>query len=154
MSNRPLIQQVYLQFISYALRIETLTFLFTDIEGSTRLLQELGERYAAVLSEHHRVLREAFSAYGGVEQGTQGDSFFVVFPSAAAAVFAAAAAQQALGGGQPRVRMGMHTGEAILTAEGYTGLDVHKAARIASIGLRTSTDRSGCSSSAPIPSHR
>jgi len=131
MSNRPLIQQVYLQFISYALRIETLTFLFTDIEGSTRLLQELGERYAAVLSEHHRVLREAFSAYGGVEQGTQGDSFFVVFPSAAAAVFAAAAAQQALGGGQPRVRMGMHTGEAILTAEGYTGLDVHKAARIA-----------------------
>lgn len=81
--------------------------------------------------EHYRVLREAFRAHGGVEQGTQGDSFFYVFPSASAAVLAAADAQHALGSGFPRVRMGIHTGEAILTAEGYTGLDVHKAARVA-----------------------
>jgi predicted ATPase/class 3 adenylate cyclase len=123
-----------LRFNSYALRIETLTFLFTDIEGSTRLLQELDERYADVLMEHYRVLRKAFRAHGGVEQGTQGDSFFYVFPSASAAVSGAADAQQALGGGPPRVRIGIHTGEAVLTAEGYTGLDVHKAARIAAAG--------------------
>jgi predicted ATPase len=84
--------------------------------------------------DHRRVLREAFRAHGGAEQGTQGDSFFVVFPSASAAVSAAADAQQALGGGPPRVRIGIHTGEATLTAEGYTGLDVHKAARIAAAG--------------------
>jgi len=114
-------------FISYALRIDTLTFLFTDIEGSTRLLQELGERYADVLMEHYWLLRQAFRSHGGVEQGTQGDSFFYVFPS----VSAAADAQHALGTGPPRVRMGIHTGEAILTAEGYAGLDVHKAARVA-----------------------
>ena len=118
-------------FISYALRIDTLTFLFTDIEGSTRLLQELGERYADVLMEHYWLLRQAFRSHGGVEQGTQGDSFFYVFPSASAAVSAAADAQHALGTGPPRVRMGIHTGEAILTAEGYAGLDVHKAARVA-----------------------
>jgi len=81
--------------------------------------------------EHYWLLRQAFRSHGGVEQGTQGDSFFYVFPSASAAVSAAADAQHALGTGPPRVRMGIHTGEAILTAEGYAGLDVHKAARVA-----------------------
>jgi predicted ATPase/class 3 adenylate cyclase len=114
----------------------TVTFLFTDIEGSTRLLQHLGDRYPALLADHHRLLRAAFQHHGGHEIGTEGDSFFIVFPSAAAAVAAALAAQQAVathpwpGDAPVRVRMGLHTGEPILTPEGYVGLDVHRAARI------------------------
>src|SRR5712691_6387976 len=113
----------------------TVTFLFTDIEGSTKLLHELGsEAYARSLAEHRRVLREAFEAHGGVEVDTQGDAFFVVFPDAVHALSAAQEAQDALAEEAIRVRMGLHTGEPLLTDEGYVGVDVHKAARIAAAG--------------------
>ena len=112
----------------------TVTFLFTDIEGSTRLLHELGEGYAAALAEHRRVLREAFGGQGGVEVDTQGDAFFVAFESASEAVAAAEAAQAALASGPIRVRMGLHTGTPTATDEGYVGLDVHVGARIAACG--------------------
>jgi predicted ATPase/class 3 adenylate cyclase len=111
----------------------TVTFLFTDIEGSTRLLHELGDAYADVLAEHRRVLRCAFAGHGGVEVDTQGDAFFVAFSRATDALAAAAEAQDGLDGGPVRVRMGVHTGEPLLTAEGYVGLDVHRAARIAAV---------------------
>jgi predicted ATPase/class 3 adenylate cyclase len=110
----------------------TVTFLFTDVEGSTRLLHEHGHAYADLLGEHRRVLREAFARHDGVEVDTQGDAFFVAFPRAAGAVAAAAEAQSALAAGPIRVRMGLHTGEPLVTAEGYIGMDVHRAARIAS----------------------
>jgi predicted ATPase/class 3 adenylate cyclase len=112
----------------------TVTFLFTDIEGSTRLLHELGDRYAGVLAEHRRLLRDAFQRHGGVEVDTQGDAFFVAFAGAADAVAAAGDAQRALAGGPVRVRMGLHTGEPLVTEEGYVGIDVHRAARIAAAG--------------------
>ncbi len=112
----------------------TVTFLFTDIEGSTRLLQELGDGYADVLAEHHRVLREEVARHGGVEVGTAGDSFFVAFAKASDALAAAEAAREALADGPIRVRMGLHTGEPMVTEEGYTGIDVHRAARIAAAG--------------------
>lgn len=113
----------------------TVTFLFTDIEGSTRLLQELGaEQFAAALAEHRRVLRAAFSAHGGIEVDTQGDAFFVAFPTAPGAVSAASAALDGLEGGPIAVRMGIHTGTPYVTAEGYVGADVHRAARIAACG--------------------
>jgi predicted ATPase len=108
----------------------TVTFLFTDIEGSTRLLEELGERYSDVLGEHRRLLREAFERHDGVEIATQGDSFVVAFTGAGDAVAAAAEAQRVLAATPVRVRMGVHTGEPELTDEGYVGLDVHRAARI------------------------
>jgi predicted ATPase/class 3 adenylate cyclase len=109
----------------------TVTFLFTDVEGSTRLLHEHGRGYADLLAEHRRALRDAFTRNSGVEVDTQGDAFFVAFPSAAEAVAAAAAARDALESGPIRVRMGLHTGEPIVTDEGYVGIDVHRAARIA-----------------------
>src|SRR5919206_97301 len=112
----------------------TVTFVFTDIEGSTRLLHELGDEYTAALAEHRRILRDAFLARGGVEVDTQGDGMFFVFPRATDAVAAAEAAQAALEDGPIRVRMGLHTGEPQLTDEGYVGLDVHRAARICSAG--------------------
>jgi YVTN family beta-propeller protein len=118
----------------------TVTFLFTDIEASTRLERELRERYSEVLAEHRRLLREAFQAYGGHEVDTQGDSFFVVFPRARDAVAAAVAAQRALvehtwpNGRQVRVRIGMHTGEASLDDGRYVGLAVHRGARISAAG--------------------
>ena len=112
----------------------TVTFLFTDIEGSTRLLHELGDAYVEALGEHRRVLREAFGRNGGVEVDTQGDAFFVAFARASDAVAAASAAQSALAGGPIRVRMGLHTGEPVITDEGYVGIDVHRAARIAAVG--------------------
>ena len=113
----------------------TVTFLFTDIEGSTTLLHELGaERYADALAEHRRVLRAVFAAHGGVEVDTQGDAFFVAFPDTGEALLAAQEAQEALAGEVIRVRMGLHTGEPLLTDEGYVGVDVHKAARICSAG--------------------
>ena len=108
----------------------TVTLLFTDIEGSTRLLHELGERYADVLAEHRRVLRDAFLRHGGVEVDTQGDAFFVAFARATDAVASAQEAQAALGDGPVRVRVGIHTGEPLVTDEGYVGVDVHRAARI------------------------
>jgi predicted ATPase len=112
----------------------TVTLLFTDIEGSTRLLHELGGRYADVLAEHRRVLREAFSRHGGVEVDTQGDAFFVAFARAGDAVAAAGEAQDALADGPVRVRIGVHTGEPAVTEEGYVGADVHRAARIMGAG--------------------
>src|SRR5688500_18177641 len=112
----------------------TVTFLFTDIEGSTRLLHELGDGYAVVLAEHRRALREAFAAHGGVEVDTQGDAVFVAFARAAAALAAADAGQRALDGGPVRVRIGVHTGEPTLTGEGYVGADVHLAARVMGAG--------------------
>jgi predicted ATPase len=112
----------------------TVTFLFTDIEGSTRLLLELGEGYAEALAEHRRVLREAFARHRGVEVDTQGDAFFVTFARASDAVAAAQDAQAALRGGLLRVRMGLHTGEPFLGEEGYVGVDVHRGARIAAAG--------------------
>ena len=108
------------------------TFVFTDIEGSTRLLEELGsERYGELLSQHHRVCRAAWLAHGGAEVDTAGDAFFVAFPTAAAALAAAADAQLALAELGLRVRMGVHTGEVSVTSTGYVGLEVHRAARIA-----------------------
>jgi predicted ATPase/class 3 adenylate cyclase len=110
----------------------TVTFLFTDIEGSTRLLHELGDAYADALALHRRILRRTFAAHGGIEVDTQGDAFFYAFARAADAVLAARAAQEALASGSIRVRMGLHTGEPQLTEEGYVGLDVHTGARVAS----------------------
>jgi predicted ATPase/class 3 adenylate cyclase len=113
----------------------TVTFLFTDVERSTQLLDELGEeRYADELAGHRRLLRSAFAAHGGVEVDTQGDAFFVAFPTARGAVDAAAQAQAGLADGPVRVRIGLHTGTPLVTAEGYVGWDVHRAARIAAAG--------------------
>jgi predicted ATPase len=108
----------------------TVTLLFTDIEGSTRLLAELGDAYADALSDHRRVLRQAFERHGGVEVDTQGDAFFVAFSSAAAAVAAADQAQAELA---LPVRMGIHTGKPQLVGGGYVGLDVHQGARICGV---------------------
>ena len=118
----------------------TVTFLFTDIEGSTHLLKELGSRYADVLSEHQRILREAFAAHGGHEVDTQGDSFFVAFRRAKDAVAAAVDAQRDLAaqawpaGVTVKVRMGLHTGEPQVGEQRYVGMGVHKAARIGAAG--------------------
>jgi predicted ATPase/class 3 adenylate cyclase len=113
----------------------TVTFFFTDIEGSTKLLRQLGaEAYAEALLEHRRVVREAFARHGGVEVGTEGDSFFVVFPTGPGALEAAQEAQEALARGPIRVRMGLHTGTAHLAEGDYVGEDVHKGARIAAAG--------------------
>jgi class 3 adenylate cyclase len=118
----------------------TVTFLFTDIEGSTRLLRELGESYSLVQDDHARLVREAIAAGDGTEIRTEGDSFFAVFPTATGAVRATASAQRALAthtwshGGPVRVRMGMHTGEGRLGGGDYLGIDVNRAARIAATG--------------------
>jgi predicted ATPase/class 3 adenylate cyclase len=123
-----------------ALPTGTVTFLFTDIEGSTRLLQHLGDSYATVLAEHQTLLRQAFTEHGGVEIDTAGDGFFVAFPTAPTAVAAAAAATRALAahswpeGAALRVRMGLHTGAPQHVGNRYVGLDVHRAARIAAAG--------------------
>jgi class 3 adenylate cyclase len=117
----------------------TVTFLFSDIEGSTRLLRELGERWEDALAAHNRILREAFAETGGREVDRQGDAFFAVFPRARNAVAAAASAQRALASEQwpqdaeVRVRMGIHTGEPSVGGEGYLGVDVVRAARICSV---------------------
>jgi class 3 adenylate cyclase/tetratricopeptide (TPR) repeat protein len=119
----------------------TVTFLFTDIEGSTRLLKTLGrDRYGELLSAHHHLLRSSFTWAGGLEIDSKGDSFFVVFRSASAAVTAAGSAQRALAeqdwpeGVELRVRMGVHTGDAAISGDGYIGLAVHEAARIGDAG--------------------
>jgi class 3 adenylate cyclase len=118
----------------------TVTFLFTDIEGSTRLLQELGDGYGQVVADHRRLLRDVFATAGGHEVDTQGDAFFYSFPRAKDAVRGAVEGQRALGshswpgGAQVRVRMGLHTGEPTVGDEGYVGMDVVRAARICSAG--------------------
>ncbi|MDQ3122088.1 MAG: tetratricopeptide repeat protein [Actinomycetota bacterium] len=113
----------------------TVTFLFTDVEGSTKLLHELGaESYAEALAEHRRLIRQACSARGGVEVDTQGDAFFFAFPTAPGGLQAACEATERLSSGKVHVRIGLHTGTPLLTTEGYVGEDVHRAARIASAG--------------------
>jgi predicted ATPase/class 3 adenylate cyclase len=113
----------------------TVTFLFSDVQGSTKLLRELGpEEYGRLLMEHRAVIRAAFAANGGVEVDTQGDAFFVAFASAMGAVAAAGAVRDKLAGGPIRVRIGLHSGTPHLTEEGYVGEDVHLGARIASAG--------------------
>ncbi len=114
----------------------TVTFAFTDIEGSTSLLKQLGDAYASVLAEHRRLVRELFGAHAGVEIDTQGDAFFYAFARARDAVAAAAETQRAHAahpwpeGVAVRVRMGLHTGEPTVAEEGYVGLDVVRAARL------------------------
>jgi predicted ATPase/class 3 adenylate cyclase len=117
------------------------TFLFTDVEGSTRLATELGDaRWAELLETHRRILRQAFSAHGGREVGTQGDSFFAVFALAADALATAIEGQRVLAeypwpdGGQVRVRIGLHTGEALADGDNYVGQEVHRASRICDAG--------------------
>src|SRR5947209_14390092 len=118
----------------------TVTMLFSDIEGSTRLLQQLGESYSRVLTGCQRLLRASFERWHGHEIDTQGDSFFVAFARAADAVSAAVDAQRALtahdwpDGAECRVRMGLHTGEPRAGGRGYVGLGVHRAARISAAG--------------------
>nr|MBA2641800.1 hypothetical protein [Actinomycetota bacterium] len=113
----------------------TVTFLFTDVEGSTKLLHEIGdEAYSHVLSEHHRLCREAWVEHGGVEVDTAGDAFFVAFSRPSAALAAATTAQAALSSGPLSVRMGLHTGEILLADTGYVGMELHRAARIAAAG--------------------
>jgi class 3 adenylate cyclase len=119
----------------------TVTFVFTDIESSTKLLQELGdEEYGRVSGDHRRLVRETFGAHGGTEIDTQGDAFFFAFPRARDAVAAAVDAQRALGdhdwpeGREVLVRMGIHTGEPHVGEEGYLGIDVVRAARISAAG--------------------
>src|SRR5699024_788983 len=115
----------------------TVTMLFSDIEGSTSLLDRLGPAYREVLAAQRAIVREAVAAHGGLELGTEGDSFFVVFTRAGDGVLAAVSAQQALAtaawpdGVEVRVRMGLHTGEPDRDGEGYVGMDVHRAARVA-----------------------
>jgi predicted ATPase/class 3 adenylate cyclase len=126
--------------ISYTLPTETLTFLFTDIEGSTVLLGRLGHAaYSKVLADHHRLIRAGLAAHDGKEIGTQGDGFFAVFSSPSACVAAVIEIQRALGahewpdGERVRVRMGVHSGEASETGTGLVGLDVHRAARVGAV---------------------
>jgi class 3 adenylate cyclase len=121
--------------------LETFTFLFTDIEGSTALLSRVGQGvYERALADHHAIIRSGLAAHGGREVNTQGDGFFAVFSSPAACMAAAVQIQQALeahawpGGEHVRVRMGVHSGEAAETAAGLVGLDVHRAARVAAAG--------------------
>ena len=113
----------------------TVTFLFTDVEGSTKLLHSLGaEAYAEALAEHRRLIREACSREGGVEVDTQGDAFFFAFPTAPGALVAARVFTEALVAGPIQVRVGLHTGTPLVTEEGYIGPDTHRAARIAAAG--------------------
>jgi DNA-binding NarL/FixJ family response regulator/class 3 adenylate cyclase len=118
----------------------TVTLLFTDVEGSTKLVHELGDAYAGVLADHRRLVREALAAAGGHEVDSRGDEFFLAFKDARAAADAAVALQQSLAahdwptGVQVRVRVGLHTGQPTVRDEGYFGMDVHRAARICQAG--------------------
>ena len=144
-----------------ALPAGTVTMMFTDIAGSTALVRELGEAYPEALAEHRRVLRAVFERHEGLEVDTQGDAFFVVFRRASDALAAARDAQTELRG-PVRVRIGLHTGEPVLADEGYVGMDVHVAARIAAAGhggqvlvsntTRELVGRRGCVTSAAIGS--
>jgi class 3 adenylate cyclase len=143
-----------------ALPSGTVTFVFSDVQGSTALLKQLGDRYDGVLSEHRRLMRECFTGQGGVEIDTQGDAFFFAFPRARDAVTAAVEAQRAHAehdwpdGVGVLVRMGLHTGEPALGSEGYLGLDVVRAARLCTAGsgghvLLSETTRALVGSSLP-----
>jgi class 3 adenylate cyclase len=127
-----------MQDLTPVLHSGTVSFLFTDIEGSTRLLQELRDRYGELVRDHRRIMRAAAADSGGVEVDTQGDAFFFSFPRARDAVLAAATAQRTLrahawpDATPVRVRMGLHTGEPTVGDEGYLGLDVVRASRICS----------------------
>jgi predicted ATPase/class 3 adenylate cyclase len=124
-----------LDMIDRELPAGTVTLLFTDIEGSTRLIEELGEeRYVRALAHHRSLLRSAFTGHGGVEVDTQGDAFLYAFADPVEALAAAAQGQEALTEGPVKVRMGLHTGDLRLTGEGYAGRELHRAARIASSG--------------------
>jgi class 3 adenylate cyclase len=118
----------------------TVTFVFSDIAGSTELLKRLGDRYADALADHRRIMRAELGSRGGQEIDTQGDAFFFCFGRARDAVAAAVAAQRALAahtwpdGAELRVRMSLHTGEPVVGEEGYVGIDVHRAARICAAG--------------------
>ncbi len=138
----------------------TVTFVFSDIEGSTGLLKRLGDRYGELIAEHRRIVRDALGAHDGVEIDTQGDSFFYAFARARDAVAGAVGVQRAHaerewpGGEQVRVRIGLHTGEPAVGAEGYLGVDVVRAARLASTGrggnvLLSETTRALLGSSLP-----
>jgi class 3 adenylate cyclase len=138
----------------------TVTFVFSDIEGSTGLLKRLGDGYGELIAEHRRIVRDALGAHDGVEIDTQGDSFFYAFARARDAVAGAVAVQRAHaerewpGGEQVRVRMGLHTGEPAVGAEGYLGVDVVRAARLAATGrggnvLLSETTRALLGSSLP-----
>src|SRR6266571_6565730 len=128
------------RFCMHHLPMGTVTLLFTDMEGSTRLLQQVGERYTDLLEEYRQLLRAAFHQWNGNIVDTQGDAFFVAFARATDAVEASVAAQRALAshvwpnGAVVQVRMGLHTGEPQRTTDGYVGLDVHRAARVMSAG--------------------
>src|SRR5919106_2781589 len=119
-----------------ALPTGTVTFFFSDIEGSTRLIESLGSDYPAILERHRQIARDAFSRFSAVEVGTQGDSFFAAFASATDAIDAAVAIQRAIDAETwpqataLQVRIGLHTGEARVSGGDYVGLDVHRAARI------------------------
>jgi class 3 adenylate cyclase len=120
---------------------ETLAFLFTDVEGSTALLQRVGEEvYSGLLATHHDIIRSGLAAYGGREVNTAGDGLFAVFSSPRACVAAVVEMQRSLAahewpaGNEVRVRMGVHVGEAVETPTGLVGFDVHRAARVAAIG--------------------
>ena len=123
-----------------ALPAGTVTFVFSDVEGSTELLKRLGDHYAELISAHRSIVRETFGAHGGVEIDAQGDAFFFAFARARDAAAAAVEAQRAHAehswpdGEHVRVRMGLHTGEPVVGEEGYLGLDVVRAARICTAG--------------------
>jgi class 3 adenylate cyclase len=138
----------------------TVTFVFSDIEGSTALMKRLGERYTELIAEHRRMVRETFQRHGGVEIDTQGDAFFFAFARARDAVAAAAEAQREHAdhewpdGEDVRVRMGLHTGEPAVGEEGYLGVDVVRAARLSATGtggqvLLSETTRALLGSSLP-----
>ena len=138
----------------------TVTFVFSDIEGSTDLLKRLGERYAELIADHRRIVRETFGGHDGIEIDSQGDSFFFAFARARDAVSAAVEAQRAHAehgwpdGEAVRVRMGLHTGEPALGEQGYLGVDVVRAARLSAVGrggnvLLSETTRSLLGSSLP-----
>jgi class 3 adenylate cyclase len=138
----------------------TVTFVFSDIEGSTALLKQLGDGYEWLLSDHRRLMRERFGERGGVEIDTQGDAFFFAFSRARDAVAAAVDAQRVHAahewpdGCEVRVRMGLHTGEPAVGSEGYLGLDVVRAARLCTAGegghvLLSETTRALVGSSLP-----
>lgn len=138
----------------------TVTFVFSDIEGSTALLKRLGDRYAELLAEHRRIVRATFVSHGGVEIDAQGDAFFFAFARARDAVAAAAEAQlihaghEWPDGEEVHVRMGLHTGEPAVGEEGYLGVDVVRAARLSATGkggqvLLSETTRALLGSSLP-----
>jgi class 3 adenylate cyclase len=143
-----------------ALPAGTVTFVFTDLEGSTKLVTELGDRYGEVLSQHRRIVRETFGAAEGTEIDTQGDAFFYAFPRAREAVAACVDVQRTHAASEwpnevtVRVRIGLHTGEPAVGEEGYHGLDVVRAARICTVArggnvLMSETTRALVGSSLP-----